>query len=242
MGCGLKLPRLQPGTLRRRYKRFLADIELADGDLLTVHCPNTGAMTGCAEPGSPCWYSRSENPDRKYPHTLEVVQTPQGYVSVNTGRANTLVGEAIQAGVIAELGGALEVKAEAKIPEGNGRFDFRVTLPTTTAWVEVKSTTLLLDDGAGAFPDAVSTRALKHVDALVNRVQAGERGVLVFCAQHCGIRSVRAAHEIHAEYAFALRAAMQLGVEVLAYGCSTDLREMTVVGRLPFLGEEKWSD
>lgn len=228
------LPALQPGTLKRRYKRFLADIELTDGTLFTAHCPNTGAMTGCAEPDSPAWFSRSDNPDRKYPHTLEIVQTPAGYVSVNTGRANTLVGEAIRNEVITELTGALEVKAEAKIPEGNGRFDFLVTLPEGQAWVEVKSTTLLLDDGVGAFPDAVSARALKHVDALVKRVHAGDRGVLVFCAQHCGIQSVRAAHEIHPEYAEALRAAIDEGVEVLAYGCETDLAQMSVVKRLPF--------
>ena len=230
----MKLPQLQQGTLVRRYKRFLADIEVQDGGLLTVHCPNTGAMTGCAEPGSPAWYSRSDNPDRKYPHTLEVVQTPAGYVSVNTGRANALVGEAIREGVIGELGGALEVKAEAKIPEGNGRFDFLVTLQDGLAWVEVKSTTLLLEGAVGAFPDAVSARALKHVDALVKRVQAGDRGVLVFCAQHCGIQSVRAAHEIHPEYAEALHGAIGEGVEVLAYGCETDLEQMSIVGRLPF--------
>jgi sugar fermentation stimulation protein A len=230
----VKLPHLQRGTLVRRYKRFLADIEAQDGAVFTVHCPNTGAMTGCAEPGSPAWYSRSDNPNRKYPHTLEVVQTPAGYVSVNTGRANALVGEAIRESVIGELGGALEVKPEAKIPEGNGRFDFLVTLPDGSAWVEVKSATLLLEGGVGAFPDAVSARALKHVDALVKRVQAGDRGVLVFCAQHCGIRSVRAAHEIDPEYTEALHAAIGEGVEVLAYGCETDLEQMSIVDRLPF--------
>jgi sugar fermentation stimulation protein A len=230
----LKLPQLQRGTLLRRYKRFLADVELEDGSVLTTHCPNTGAMTGCAEPGSPVWYSRSDNTDRKYPHTLEMVNTPAGYVSVNTGRANALVGEAIASNVIQELRGALEVKAEAKIPEGNGRFDFLVTLPKIRAWVEVKSTTLLVADGVGAFPDAVSSRALKHVEALVKRVQAGDRGVLIFCAQHCGIRSVRAAQEIHPEYAESLHAAIEQGVEVLAYGCDTDLRHMAIDAPLPF--------
>lgn len=230
----MKLPQLQRGILVRRYKRFLADIELADGSVITAHCPNTGAMTGCADPGSTAWYSRSDNPARKYPHTLEMVLTPAGYVSVNTGRANALVGEAIAGGVIDELRGALEVRAEAKIPEGNGRFDFLVALPQTRAWVEVKSTTLLLADGVGAFPDAVSSRALKHVEALVKRVQAGDRGVLIFCAQHCGIRAVRAAHEIHPEYAEALHAAIEQGVEVLAYGCDTDLRHMAIDAPLPF--------
>ena len=231
----MKLPPLEQGVLQRRYKRFLADLETVDGQLLTVHCPNTGAMTGCAEPGSHAWFSRSDNPKRKYPHTLEIVQTPHGCVSVNTGRANNLVGEALERGVIAQLAGALEIKAEAKIPEGNGRFDFHVKLADTQAWVEVKSTTLFLSDGVGAFPDAVSSRALKHVEALVKRVQAGDRGVLIFCAQHIGIQSVRAAHEIHPEYADALHAAISEGVEVLAYGCETDLKEMRITRQLPFI-------
>jgi len=233
MGDHLKLPQLQQGVLVRRYKRFLADIETVDGKLITVHCPNTGAMTGCAEPGSPAWYSESDNPKRKYPHTLEIVQTSAGYVSVNTGRANSLIGEALRAGVIKLFDEVTEVKAEAKIPEGNGRFDFLVTSPTERAYVEVKSTTLHLGDGEGAFPDAVSSRALKHIGALQRRVDAGERGVLIFCAQHCGITSVRAAHEVDPDYAQALSKAAGLGVEVLAYSCATDLVDMSLGKPLP---------
>ena len=229
----MKLPPLWEGVLHRRYKRFLADISTADGQPLTLHCPNTGAMTGCAEPGSRVWYSRSDNAARKYPHTLEIVETAHGLVSVNTGRANTLVGEAISAGKIEALAGAGDVRAEAKIPDEGGRFDFLVSTSTGPAYVEVKSATLYMGDGVGAFPDAVSARALKHLDALVRRVQAGERGLLVFCAQHCGIRAVRAAHEIDPQYAAGLRAAAQSGVEVLAYGCTTDLEEMTIDAQLP---------
>ena len=236
MGRRLKLPPLQSGVLVRRYKRFLADIETETGTVLTVHCPNTGAMTGCAEPGSPVWYSESDNPKRKYPHTLEFVQTSAGLVSVNTGRANALVAEALAAGVIRELAGCINIKPEAKIPEGDGRFDFQVELPDgKAAYVEVKSATLYLGDGIGAFPDAVSSRALKHVQALLRRVQAGERGILIFCAQHCGIQSVRPAGEVDADYAAALTQARDQGVEVLAYGCQTDLCDMTIDRTLPFV-------
>jgi len=229
----MRLPKLEQGKLIRRYKRFLADIELPSGDVITAHCPNTGAMTGCADPGSAVWYSTSDNAKRKYPHTFEIVATKAGYVSVNTGRANSLVGEALAAGAVVELADASEIKAEAKIPEGDGRFDFRVVTKAGVAYVEVKSTTLYLGDGQGAFPDAVSTRALKHLDALRRRVDAGERGVLIFCAQHCGIERVRAAHEIDANYAQALTAAAANGVEVLAYACSTDLIDMSLTHALP---------
>jgi len=221
--------------LLRRYKRFLADIETSIGECLTVHCPNTGAMTGCAEPGSRAWYSRSSNPKRKYAHTLEIVETPAGYVSVNTTRANALVGEGIRDGVIQELAGATELKAEASIPDGHGRFDFAMQTAAGATFVEVKSATLLVQGDLGAFPDAQSSRALKHVDALLRRVQAGDRGLLIFCAQHCGIGRVRIAHEIDPVYAEAVAAAIQVGVEVLAYGCDTDLCDMRLGTRLPFL-------
>ncbi len=236
MGKGVKLPELFPGTLLRRYKRFLADLELPGGGMLTVHCPNTGAMTGCAEPGSSVWYSKSDNPKRKYPHTLEMVETSGGIVSVNTGRANQLVGEALREKPLAGLGELSEIKAEAKIPEGDGRFDFAARSTTADVYIEVKSTTLLVDDrGTGAFPDAVSSRALKHVQALSRRVAAGDRGVLIFCAQHCGIQKVRAAHEVDAAYAAGLLDAQQAGVEVLAYACATDLSHMWLAEQIPFL-------
>ena len=120
----MQLPDLNKGVLVKRYKRFLADIETEEG-LITAHCPNTGAMTGCAEPGWNVWYSLSDNPKRKYAATWELVDTEQGICSVNTGRANHLVREGIEQGVIAEVSGQ-EIKSEAKIPDGGGRFDLLV--------------------------------------------------------------------------------------------------------------------
>ena len=150
-------------------------------------------------------------PQRKYPHTLEFVDSGVGIVSVNTGRANALVREAIESGVIAQLADPLELRPEAKIPDASGRFDFAVRHDSGVAWVEVKSTTLLVEGKTGAFPDAVSERALKHVLALQQRVAEGDRGVLIFCAQHCGIRSVRPAAEVDPRYADGLLAARDAG-------------------------------
>jgi sugar fermentation stimulation protein A len=236
----LKLPPLETGVLVRRYKRFLADVTLADGRRLTLHCPNTGAMTGCADPGSLVWFSESANPKRKYPHTLELVETPAGIVSVNTHRANQLVHEALMAGSIEQVQDIDAVHPEAKIPEGDGRFDFSVTQGSPTksvgqTWIEVKSVTLHQGDGVGAFPDAVSTRALKHVQSLVKRVRDGDRGILLFCAQHCGIDTVRIAGEIDADYAAAVNVAIAAGVEVLAYGCATNTLQMSIDRRLEFI-------
>ncbi len=230
----MKLPKLFEGVLVRRYKRFLADVITLDGEQLTVHCPNTGSMTGCAVPESRVYYSISDNAKRKYPGTLEFVKSDQGLVSVNTGRANTLVGEGLMNGHIEALKEYSEVKPEIKIPEGNGRFDFLASIGERRAYVEVKSVTLHIEGTQGAFPDSVSERARKHVNALVRRVEAGDRGVLIFCAQHTGLARIRPAHEIDPLYAQALEQAIDKGVEVLAYGCVTDLNTMALGAQLEF--------
>ncbi|MFW6094791.1 MAG: DNA/RNA nuclease SfsA [Pseudomonadota bacterium] len=227
-------PPLARGRLLRRYKRFLADVETPEGPL-TVHCPNTGAMSGCSEPGLEVWYSRSGNPKRKYPHTLEVVCTPLGRVGVNTARANRLVDEALEHESIAELAGYARVRAEARIPGNGGRFDFLLERGSDRCWVEVKSLTLCGTDGRGAFPDAVSDRALRHVEALEAQIRHGDRAVLVFCVQHTGVRYATPADEIHPAYGAALRAAAASGVEVLAYGCRIARDRLAVTDSLPVL-------
>ena len=231
----MKLPELQSGVLIRRYKRFLADIETQSGDTITVHCPNTGAMTGCTEPGSIAYYSVSDNPKRKYSCTLEIVATDAGLVSVNTGRANALVAEALAQQQLAPLANYAEIKAEAKIPDGGGRFDFLAcNAEGARAYIEVKSATLYIDAGRGAFPDAVSERALKHVHALQRMVAAGHRGVLIFCAQHCGIDQVSPAHAIDPAYARGLAEGLAAGIEVYAVGCTTDLHTMRIERQIDF--------
>ena len=247
-------PSLRHGTLLRRYKRFLADIETADGTRLTVHCPNTGAMTGCAEPGFEVWYSKSSNPKRKYPHTLEVVVSDNGRVGVNTARANALVKEALEVRRLAPFAGFALERAEAAIPDEAGRFDFLLRSDPEAAvqdasaaaggavgsaveeqvcYVEVKSMTLCDGAGRGSFPDAVSERAIKHVQALRRRVQAGERGVLLFCAQHTGITRATIADEIHPAYGEAVRSAVADGVEVYAFGARIEVDEICIDTELP---------
>ncbi len=226
-------PRLAEGKLVRRYKRFLADIETADGEALTLHCPNTGAMTGCAEPGSEVWYSTSHDPKRKYPHTLEVVCTPSGRVGVNTTRANAVVAEALAEGRLAAFPNCREIRREAAIPGESGRFDFRLGSGAEVCWLEVKSMTLCGPQGRGAFPDTVSRRAHRHLTALQARRACGDRAVLLFCAQHTGVRFATAAEEIDPDYARALRAARDAGVEVLAFGCRIEREEISLTDPLP---------
>jgi sugar fermentation stimulation protein A len=226
---------LETGRLLRRYKRFLADLETVDGEVLTVHCPNTGAMLGCSDPGSEVWYSDSGNPSRKYRHTLEVVLTPRGSVGVNTALANALVREAIEGGSLLPFQGMELEAAETAIPDEAGRFDFLLReAGGRPCYVEVKNMTLCHESGRGSFPDAVSDRAVKHVRALERRVLAGDRAMLVFCAQHTGISRATLADEVHPEYGDAVRGALASGVEVLALGCRIERVGISVEGTLPF--------
>ncbi|HEY8942245.1 MAG TPA: DNA/RNA nuclease SfsA [Cellvibrio sp.] len=209
----------QPARLIQRYKRFLADVELPTGEIITIHCPNTGSMKNCLLPGSPCWYSTSASIARKYPHTLEIVTTPHGHLAgINTARANSLVECAITAGVIAELQGYPSLKREVVYGSEKSRIDFLLENESAKCYVEVKNVTLMEAEGQGLFPDAVSDRGSKHLRELMQMKREGHRAVLLFCVQHTGIQWVEPADVIDPVYGKTLREAMAQGVEVIAYG------------------------
>ncbi len=224
---------LIPGTLLRRYKRFLADVELVDGSEITAHCPNTGAMTGCAEPGSPVWLSVSDSKTRKYPHTWELVDTARGMACIHSARANRVVEEAIAAGIVDSLAGYAELRREVKYGTGS-RADLQLEDPDRgLCTLEVKSVTLCRDGGIGVFPDAVSDRARKHLDELAALARAGERAVIFFCVFHTGIERVRPAWDIDPRYGEALLAALAAGVEAMAWTAEVSPAGLELVGELP---------
>ncbi|WP_405238936.1 DNA/RNA nuclease SfsA [Lentisalinibacter orientalis] len=228
---------LREARLLRRYKRFLADAEFADtGEACTVHCPNTGAMTGCAEPGSRVWLSHSDNPRRRYAWTWELVETADGtLVGIHTGRTNAIVGEALEAGRIPELAGYCAhrfadrdagrpahdggLRREARYPDSRSRADFLLD-GEPPCWVEVKNVTAAVSGRRAVFPDAVSARASAHMRMLAGRRRAGDAAVLVFCVQRGDVDVVAPAREIDPAYAEALAAAAAEGVQVLAWGAS----------------------
>ena len=232
-------PALEEGRLIRRYKRFLADIETVHGELLTIHCPNTGSMLNCMAPGARVWFSRSSDPKRKLPGTWEVGETPQGRLAcINTARANALVEEALRAGVISELNGFTGLKREVAYGQENSRIDFRLDYENRSAWVEVKSVTLGFDGtNVAAFPDAVTVRGAKHLRELACLAREGVRAVQLYCVNLSGIEAVRPAQEIDPVYAAALRDAVAAGVEVLAYGVTLTPEQMWVDRALPVLLE-----
>ena len=227
-------PELEQGRLIVRYKRFLADIETDSGELLTIHCPNTGSMLNCMMPGGRVWFSRSNDPKRKLPGTWEISETPQGrFACINTGRANTLVEEALRAGVISELDGFTALKREVAYGQEKSRVDFRLEYPDGFVYLEVKSVTLGFDGSAvAAFPDAVTQRGARHLRELAALARDGVRSVLLYCVNLTGIESVRPAQEIDPAYALAFKDAMDAGVEVLAYGVQLDPQEVRIDRRL----------
>lgn len=231
-------PPLQEGILLKRYKRFLADVECSDGSVLTIHCPNTGSMLNCAEPGSRVWYSVSDNPARKYPNTWELVETgADDLAGINTGRANSLVEEALKEGVVDELADYEDIRREVRFGSERSRIDFLLDecpakkLPL--CYLEVKNVTLSLGAGLGVFPDAVTTRGQKHLRELIEVERQGNRAVLFFCVQHSGIEVVATADQIDPEYGRLLRKAASAGVELLAYRATLSPSAISLTKRIP---------
>jgi sugar fermentation stimulation protein A len=231
-------PPLIQARLVRRYKRFLADVRLENGTMTTVHCPNTGAMSGCDRPGSRVWLSRSSNVRRKYPLGWEIVETSPGVlVGINSSLANRVVREALVDGRIGEIGTPAGIRSEVQLDNPRARVDFLLSLgeETDNCLLEVKSVTAAGGDGVAFFPDAVSVRAVRHLDMLATRSGQGMRAVLFYCVQRHDISAVRAAIEIHPEYGAALMAASRAGVEILAYRCRVSPDEISIDSRVDVL-------
>ena len=228
-------PNLISGELVRRYKRFLTDVRLANGEIVTAHCPNTGSMKNCLVEGSPCWLSQSEDPKRKLKYTWEIATTPSGALAgINTHKANQLVNDALADNRIRELSEYSTVKREQKYGNENSRIDFLLSAPDTpNCFVEVKNVTLEEEPGVGYFPDAVSARGTKHLRELQSVVESGERAVLLYCVQHTGIERVKPADHIDEVYGQALRSAADAGVEVIAYKAALSANEIVLEQSIP---------
>ncbi len=208
-------PVRQQGTLVRRYKRFLADIRLEDGATLTVHCPNSGSMRGCSEPGSPVIISRSDNPRRKYAWTLEMVQNSGVWIGVNTGMTNNLVHEALELGVIDDFGPVDAIAREVKVSD-RSRLDFLVTARGRQTYMEVKNCSLA-EEGVALFPDAVTSRGTRHLEELARLCGQGFGAAVLFCVQRGDADRFLPAAAIDPLYAETLHRVHARGVAVLAY-------------------------
>ena len=228
---------LKRGVLVSRYKRFFADVVLDDGDEVTAHCPNPGAMLGLNTPGLPAWVSRSEDPKRKLAHTLELVEADGGLVGINTMHPNRLVAEALAADAIPDLTGYASHRREVRYG-ANSRVDFLLEGPDRTpCWLEVKNCHLRRTGTLAEFPDCVAARSLKHLKELTAMVEAGERAVMLFVIQRTDCNAFAACHELDPAYARGLTEAAAAGVEVLAYACEITTQKVAIASPVPWLGD-----
>jgi len=225
---------LTRGVLVSRYKRFFADVALDDGNEITAHCPNPGAMLGMNTPGLRAWVSRSDDPKRKLAHTLELVEADGGLVGINTMHPTRLVAEALTADHFPELTGYATHRREVKYGT-NSRVDFLLEAPgRAPCWLEVKNCHLRRSGTLAEFPDCVAARSLKHLKELTAMVAAGERAVMLFVIQRTDCDAFSACHDLDPAYARGLTEAAANGVEVLAYACEISPEAVRIAAPIPW--------
>jgi sugar fermentation stimulation protein A len=224
------------GRLVRRYKRFLADVELEGGAVVTVHCANPGSMLGLAEPGMRVLLSRSDNAARKLPLSWELVEAGGGLVGINTALPNRLVEEALREGRIAALADYDHIRREVAYGR-QSRVDFLLAREgRQDAYVEVKNVHFSRSSGLAEFPDSVTTRGARHLDELSAMVAAGHRAVMVYLVQRGDSARFAICRDLDPVYAAAFDRARTAGVEMLAYGCRITVEEIAVAEAIPVAG------
>jgi sugar fermentation stimulation protein A len=237
----MRYPRpLVRGTLIKRYKRFLADVRLADGSLVTASCPNTGSMMGLVAPGSVVWLSESDSPTRKYRHTWEMVEADLGQgptlVGINTGHPNKLVAEAIGERRVRALAGYGELRREVNYGR-NSRIDILLQCATKgLCYVEIKNVHLSRRHGLAEFPDSVTERGKKHLAEMSDMVRAGHRAVMVYLVQRSEAKKLAFARDVDPDYGLAFDQAVAAGVEAIALRCRMSTEEIVVDRAIPIIG------
>lgn len=220
---------LIPALLVQRYKRFLADVKLEDGSVITVHCPNPGAMAGLKDPGNQVWISDSGNPARKLRYTLEMMEVGKVMVGLNTNRANALAREAMEAGLVDGIDPSWQLLAEQKYGTSS-RIDFLARNPSgTDTYVEVKNVHFMREPGLHEFPDSVTARGAKHLDELMAMVDAGHEGLMLFMIQRNDGDQFTIASDIDKLYGERFHAAIKTGVKVQAVCCNVSPTGITPV-------------
>jgi len=229
---GLSWPELTSGTLVKRYKRFLADVKLNSGELVTAHCANSGTMKECSVPGRPVYLSFHDNPKRKLKYTWEMIKMPTSLVGVNTMVPNRLVKKSIEDDLVEPLKGYEKIKTEIKVSD-RSRLDLLLTnQDKENCFVEVKNCTLV-KDGLASFPDAVTTRGRKHLVELQRLAKEGNRSIIFFLVQRMDAKAFSPADNIDPAYGKELRKAKNSGVEIIVYDVIIDLNRIVLGKKIP---------
>ena len=228
----LKWPKLTRGTLIKRYKRFMADVKLRNNHVVTAHCPNSGSMKACCEPGQTVYLTRHNKPSRRLKYTWEMIDMGTSLVGVNTIVPNRLTKAAVLAGDVPELAGYETVRSEVKYGQ-NSRIDLLLEKGEKRCFVEIKNCTLVTD-GLACFPDAVTSRGLKHLVELQEQVKQGDRSVMFYLIQRMDADRFEPADPIDPAYGRELRKAVQNGVEVFVYDVDINLEGIRLNRPVPF--------
>ena len=214
--------KLISGLLIKRYKRFFVDIKIKD-QIITAHCPNTGSMIGLLNKGNKVWISKSDNPNRKLKYTLEIIETGKSKVGVNTLSSNKIVHHALKNNLIHEFKDLSEIQPEIKFGK-NSRFDFLVFKKKEKSFIEVKNVTLSRKDKVAEFPDAITTRGLKHINELVKASKKNYKVYILYLIQRDDCKSFTIASDIDPFYASALKKAVKKKLKILCYDCKFSLK------------------
>ena len=209
--------KLISGQLIKRYKRFFVDINV-NGQIITAHCPNTGSMYGLLKKGNKVWLSKSSNPNRKLKYTLEIIEDNNVKVGINTHLTNKIVLHALKNNLIKEFKNSLEIRPETKFGT-NTRFDFLIISKDYRTFIEVKNVTLSREKKKAEFPDAITSRGLKHIKELMNAYKRGYKIFIIYLVQREDCNSFSIAKDIDADYAKALMKAVKNNLNLLCYDC-----------------------
>ncbi len=225
--------KLIKGRLIRRYKRFLADIELESGDVVIAHCTNSGSMKSCIEEGADVFLSPANDSKRKTKFTWEMIFINDGWIGINTLVPNQLVFDAILNNSVKKLSGYDTVKREVKFE--NSRFDIYCEKPGEKCFIEVKNVTMKVDKSA-LFPDAKTSRGRKHLETLIKVNERGLRAIMVYVIQRTDIERFGIAKTIDPDYYYAFMKAIRCGVEIIALQAVVNPEEIIITNELPVIG------
>ena len=215
--------KLISGLFVKRYKRFFVDVKVKN-KIITAHCPNTGSMSGLLDKNNKVWLSKSNNPNRKLKYTLEIIEVNQSKVGVNTHSTNKIVLHALQNNLIDEFPNILEIKPETKFGT-NTRFDFLVlNKKRDKFFIEVKNVTLSRKRELAEFPDAVTSRGLKHINQLVKASKKDYKIYILYLIQRDDCKSFTLAKDIDPDYTEALTKAVKNKLKILCYDCKFSLK------------------
>ena len=228
--------KLIPGLLIKRYKRFFVDVRV-NNQILTVHCPNTGSMHGLLDQGNKVWISKSNNPKRKLKYTLEIIEVKKTKVGINTHSTNKIVHDALQNNLIKGFNNNMDIKPETKFG-ANTRFDFLVSSKKYQSFIEVKNVTLSRKRNLAEFPDAETSRGLKHISELIKASKKKFKVYILFVIQRNDCNSFSIAKDIDPNYANALSKAVKNNLKILCYDCKFSPKGIKLNRQIKFILNE----